>query len=223
MEFLTETIEKFMQKQTTGNEYYVLIYKKLNDLLTSETHCSVCASLRDSPKPQKLSSETAYWILKKEIIQISASFTKKQADKEGVNVVLQHEPTSFAKSKIRYIVGACLYKIITRLQGIVSRNLGQLHKKIQSPTCMELQDAQATEVAMDLQKQVLKETQVPDSICEIEYRQGPSGGMFHVGNDVLIFFVKLHNFTQKLVTHGAFHIASETIHLVARGQIFNNL
>ena len=63
MDFLTETTEKSMQKQPTENEDFVLLYKKLNDFLTSETHYSVCASLRDSPKPQQLSSKTANWIL----------------------------------------------------------------------------------------------------------------------------------------------------------------
>ena len=73
------------------------------------------------------------------------------------------------------------------------------------------------------EEQVLKETRVPNSICEIEYRQRPSRGLFHVSDDVFKFFVKLHNLTHKFVTHGAFHLAGETIHLVARGQIFNNL
>ena len=74
-----------------------------------------------------------------------------------------------------------------------------------------------------IEEQVLKETQVPDSICEIEYRQGTSRGLFHVCDDVFKFFVKIHNLTQKFVTHGACHLAGETIHLVARVQIFNNL
>ena len=71
-------------------------------------------------------------------------------------------------------------------------------------------------------EQVLKETQVPESLCEIEYRQRPFRGLFHVSDDVIQFLVKLHNLTQKLVTHGAFHLTCESIHLVARGQVFHN-
>ena len=72
-------------------------------------------------------------------------------------------------------------------------------------------------------EQVLKETQVPNSICEIEYRQGPYRGLFYVSDDLFKFFLKLHNLTQSLLTPGASHLAGENIHLVARGQIFNNL
>ena len=223
MGFLTKNIEIIMQKQPTGNEDFVLLYKKLNDFLTSETHYSVCASLSDSPKPQKLSSKAAYWILKQEIKQISESFTKKQAEKEGGNVVLQNEPTSSAKSKIRYVAGACLHKITTRLQGVVSGNLGRLHKKSQVQRAWSYRMHRLLKTLRISEEQVVKETQVPDSISEIEFRQGPSRGLLHVGDDVFQFFVKLHNFTQKLVNHEAFHLAGENIHLVARGQIFTNL
>ena len=72
------------------------------------------------------------------------------------------------------------------------------------------------------EEQVLKENQVPESLSEIEYRQGPSRGLFHVSDDVFQFLVKLHNLTQQLVTHGVFHLACESIHLVARGHVFNN-
>ena len=110
--------------------------------------------------------------------------TYKQEEKEG-NVVLLNEPISSIKSKIPYIAGACLHKIINRLQRIVTRNLGQLHKKSQVQRAWSYRMHRLLKSLWISEEQVLKETQVPESLSEIEYRQGPSRGLLHVSDNLI--------------------------------------
>ena len=67
-----------------------------------------------------------------------------------------------------------------------------------------------------------KMTIEPESMFEIDYKQGPARGLLHVPDSVFNFFLSINSLLQKLLSPEAFHLYGGRIHSVAQHKLFAN-
>ena len=180
MNFLGVHIDKLLVKQPSGNDDFVTLYKKLNNFLTSETHNAVCNKLSQCPKAQKMSFKMGYWLVKQKIKELGETITKRQTERPQTS---ETGPLSAsAKAKIRYIAGACILKILTRLRGIVSRNIGKQQAMSKVKLSWNYRMHRLLTSLRISEEQVMKETKEKESIIEVQFRQGPSRGLVNISD-----------------------------------------
>ena len=132
------------------------------------------------------------------------------------------ELSSASLSKIRHVGSVCLHKILSRLRSVVTRNMRKMksENKLERDWNYKLHRLlKGLRVSEDC---ALETTSIPESMYEIEYRQGSTRGLLHVSDTVFMFFANAHMFLQKLLSTKAFHFYDDKIHLVCRQKISTN-
>ena len=224
-DFLYSNLKPMMQKRKKSKDDIAIIYTDVNDFLTSSDHQLACMRLSESPKPQKLSTKLFLWLLDSELKKAAELIVSKDESKLKE---VQSEATSpsqlssAASSKIRHLAGACLHKIISRMRSIVSHNLGKSSVRSRTQRDWGFKLHRLLKGLRVSEETVLKSTTIPESMYEIEFRQGPSRGLMHVSDDVYLFFCHLHIFLQQFLSAKAFHVFDNRIHLICRQKLLKN-
>lgn len=224
MQFLYDQVDRMMLKSPKCNDDFVSLFQNLNSFLTSDIHTASCLSLAFFAKAQKLSAKMAYWIVKKIIKELSRKITENQSKKLKQDEEAQTEiPMSAAgRAKIRYIAGACIHKILSRLRGIVVRSMGKENKNTKIQRRWNYRLHKLLKSLRISEEEAINATENPESLLEVEFRQGPSRGLIHMSDSVFSFFLDLHNCIQRFMTPKAFHLGGENVHLFIRGKLLED-
>ena len=217
------TCTQRLGRKKKSNDDMTYIYTDIYQFLTSQEHCTACSLLSESPQAQKLSSKICMMIvqqeLKKEANLILDIEEKKLNDVPELSF---SEHSSASLSKICHVGSACLHKILSRLRSVVTRNMGKMksENKLERDCNYKLHRLlKGLRVSEDC---ALETTSIPESMYEIEYKQGSTRGLLHVSDTVFMFFANAHMFLQKLLSTKAFHFYDDKIHLVCRQKISTN-
>ena len=216
-------VNQASSKGDKKRENWVEAYTFLNKFLVSVTHEHLCEELFDS-KPikrhhNKFSSKLVFWLMDCEIRKRSAEIIKKQQEKFDETDIPVQTPSISGQGKIRYIAGACIYKISQRVQNSVLKNLGNLSnvKRLARKSAYQkqqlLKTLRVSEVSTDLSD---------PSMQEIQYRQSSSRGLFVVADPVYQFFVCANELLQKYLTHKYLHLKIENLQRQIRNLMFSN-
>ncbi|XP_069103899.1 uncharacterized protein [Argopecten irradians] len=162
------------------------------------------------------------WLFEKETDQRSQMIIDSQA-KDLEHQAGSSTDTDFsdaAKAKLRYIAGACIHKISSRLRQSVIRSLGK------SKTCKFSSKfnycKQNLLKQLQIQETDMAESTDQDSFAEIEFRQGASRGLRIVNDSVFNYFLKLNSVLQVYMSPESFHLHGEKIHIVCRQGLGDN-
>ena len=123
--------------------------------------------------------------------------------------------SSAAKSKVRYIAGACVQKISERLRNSTLRTLSRTDKEGQMMRKMSFKKGQLLQTFRIREEEVNSEMR--DSMQEIELKQGLTRGLTVVSDKVFAFFVQLNNVVQNELTTDRFHLHSYNLFTICRG------
>ena len=222
-DFLYSKLKPMVLKKKRSNDGMAIIYTEVNEFLTSPEHQAACLSLIESPKPHKLSTKLFLWLLDNEFkkeAEVIVARDESRLNEESTSTSTQL--SAAASSKIRYLAGACLHKIISRLRTLVSRNLGKssVQSKAQRDWGYKLHRLlKGLRISEDT---AVRSTTIPESMFEIEFRQGPTRGLLHVSDPVFIFFSHVHIYLQTFLSAKAFHLFDNGIHLICRQKMLTN-
>lgn len=163
----------------------------------------------------KLSTKLTFWLLEKELSKKAQDVVKKQTEK-AKNIEVPKDLSSAARGKLRYLAGACVQKIATRVRESVLRKIGKTSKRNKFLRKLEykkqalLRSFRIREEEADLQD---------DSMKEIETRQGPTHGLTIVSEPVFSFFISLNQTVQRNITIEHFHLYHEDLHSRVRASV----
>jgi len=213
--FLYSKVQNFLECEPKTNDQFVHVYKNVNKFLGSALHLESLQNLHESPKSQKLSSKLLFWLLNKEIDKRSKDLIEKQslAGQEISDI------SSSMKSKVRYLAGACVQKIASRLKASVIRKLGKQGKHSKAQRMWAYNKQRLLKTLTLTEEQVMNSTDDKDSLSEIEFKQGASRGLLHVSDSVFHFFLDLHTHVQKHLGTDSLHVNLGNIHLYCRERI----
>ena len=215
-------VKEVLKKKTKTNDDFARVMKQANGYLTSEIHATTSSeNLPESPKPQKLSTKLYQWILHKEIQSSSSRIVKQQTEKfEGQDTTTA--VSDVGKSKIRYLAGACIHKIVSRLSLNVLRKIGKPGTKSRAQRDWDFRRYRLLRSLRITEEEAMKVTAEPDSMHEIQNKQGPSRGLLHVSDNVFLFFMDVNAFLRKLLSTDAFHLYVDSIYALTRTKLFTN-
>ena len=212
-----------IRRKKRTNEDITTIYSEAYEFLTSQEHCAACTSLQDIPKPQKLSSKLFFWLLENEFKkEADVIVAREEAKLNKESWVPFAQLSSAALAKIRHVASACLHKILSRLRAIVVRNLGRSSVQSKSQRDWSYKLHRLLKGLRISEESAIKTTSIPESMYEIEFRQGPTRGLLHVSDQVFLFFSNAHIFLQRFLSAKAFHVFDNKIHLICRQNLFTN-
>ena len=181
------------QKQKQGSKRWPFLYSQMNRFVLSDSYIKSFTGLfqndRLNEQQNKFATKVAFFLLEKEIHREATAIVDRQgADlttRSAQGETGESSVSAAAKSKVRYVAGACVHKISRRIQESVIRNLSKSDKKSKLVRKFEYRKHQ-----MIKQFRVSEaEVDVNDeSMLEIEYRQGTSRGLYIVNENVFSFF-----------------------------------
>ena len=189
--------------------------------MTSDEHVSLASTLSLSHKPQKLSTKLYFWIMDKNTNRLAEKVIQPQ-EKKLEHIPDKEDVSDAAKSKIRYIAGACIHKIITRLHANVLRNIGKGGEKHRAQREWDYRCFRLLKTLRITEEEAKKMTNEPESMFEIYYKQEPSRGLLNVPDSVFKFFLSVNSLLQKLLSPEAFHLYGERIHVISRHRLLAN-
>ena len=130
------------------------------------------------------------------------------------------EMSDIAKAKIRYVAGACLSRITTRLR---SRALSDITNTVHSASRKQAYTQQRLLTGLRIsESHIIASTSEPASLSEIDYKQSSTRGLFHVPDNVFQFFLKLHATTSKYLSHSQFDAHRDKAFTVCREKVFDD-
>ena len=128
--------------------------------------------------------------------------------------------SDIAKAKIRYIAGACLSRVTTRLR---SRALSDITNKMHSATRKHAYAQQRLLTGLRVSEQhIIASTSEPASLSEIDNKQSATRGLFHVPDKVFSFFTKLHSTAQRYLSPSQFDEHQEKTFTACRDRVFGD-
>ena len=116
---------------------------------------------------------------------------------------------------MRYIAGACVQKISERLRNSTLRTLSRTDKEGQMMRKMSFKKGQLLKTFRIREEDVNSEMR--DSMQEIEFKQGLTRGLTVVSDKVFAFFVQLNDELQNELTTDRFHLHSYNLFTICRG------
>ncbi|KAL3841440.1 hypothetical protein ACJMK2_019590 [Sinanodonta woodiana] len=223
-------VSAWMDKDLKTSASWSNVYKLAHAFLTSDEHINMCRILFQveviSKEQNKFSSKLLMWLLEMKIQTIESDIKQKQAKGyHDIPVDLSTAAdtlTPAAKGKIRYVAGACIHKIKDRLRQCVIRNTGRFDEESKFKRRVDYLKQQLLLKLRIEEAEIKTITNLPHSLCEIEYRQGKSRGLSHVRDDVFLFFVKLNSHIQSKLVEESFHLHGSNIHTYVKGTVCTN-
>ena len=207
--------------RTKTDDDFTRLYKEAHTFVTSEEHVSLSSRLTFSNKPQKLSTKLYFWLIDQNIKKLANKVLQPQ--EEQINNPKYVEGISnAAKSKVRYIAGACIHKFIGRLRTNVLKNIGKGGEVHQLQRQWHYRSFRLLKTLRISEDEAKKITEEPGSMYEIDYKQGPSRGLLHIPDSVYHFFLSVNSFLLQLLSPSAFHFYREKIYTVVRHKLFAN-
>jgi hypothetical protein len=211
-QFLYNEVCENLKGNPKSSQEWTQVYGNMNKFLVGEKHLSSAKKLFKTTdlgrEENKLSTKLAFWLMDKEISKRAQDIVEKQIEKaKDMNVPT--ELSSAAKGKLRYLAGACVQKITTRVRDSVLRKVGKTSKKTQILRKLEykkqalLKSLRIREEDVDVQDASMK---------EIEAKQGPTRGLTIVSDQLFHFFILLNETVQKNITGEHFHLYREELH-----------
>lgn len=220
-DILYSNVVRLFDKNPKSTDDFTKLYKEANKYVTSDEHVSLTSTLSLSHKPQKLSTKLYFWIIDKNLNRLAEKVIQPQ-EKKMEHIPDKEDVTDAAKSKIRYIAGASIHKIVTRLQANVLRNIGKGGEKHRAQREWDYRCFQLLKTLRITEEEAKKLTNEPDSMSEIYHKQGPSRGLLNVPDSVFEFFLSVNSVLQKLLSPEAFHLYGERIHVISRHKLLAN-
>lgn len=126
------------------------------------------------------------------------------------------------KAKIRYIAGACMAKVKTKLQASISTKL--FNATPQAKVTRERLHAMVNKLnAMrPLEATIMDESEDQASLDEVNFRQGPSRGLTHVSDHVFSFYLHLYRAVQPFTSVQGIHANLSQTLSAARASLQSN-
>ena len=152
--------------------------------MTSDEHLNACRELLKktlSKFENKLSTKLVMWLMDQEIAQKAKQiFTNQETEIENFEPRVH---SSAGKAKIRYIAGACVAKMSSRLKNYVLRNIGNTSAK-----CRITRRFHYKKQSLLRQFRISEEeAPVNESMNEINAKQSTSRGLAIVSDSVFVF------------------------------------
>ncbi|MES9882103.1 MAG: hypothetical protein ABW185_14610 [Sedimenticola sp.] len=220
--YLYYQIQKIFNKQLVKAPQWNVVFSELNNFLVSDTHIDACRKLFDvgvlSKQQNKLSTKLSFWLLDKHIEKKSEEVLVRQEENLKSHDILPMQHSAASKSKLRYLAGACVYKISNRLRKSVLRNIGKQTKGSRITRKFSYKKQ-----AM-LKQFRIQEDNAPqdDSMYEIQSKQDLSHGLFIVNDEVFNFFVNLNTVVQAQFSFEHYHMYAENMHTLCRNAVDRN-
>ena len=131
-----------------------------------------------------------------------------------------HDLSDIAKAKIRYLAGACMSRITTRLRG---KALSDITNTIHSTSRKHAYDQHKLLAGLRVSEtHVTASTSEPASLSEIDYKQSSTRGLFHIPDNVFHFFLELHVTARMYLTHSNFDAHQGNAFTVCRQKVFDD-
>lgn len=134
LHFLYFQVCENLKGNPKSSQEWTLAYGNINKFLLGENHLSSAKKLFKTSEltkeENKLSTKLVFWLIDKEISKKAQAVVEKQTIK-AEDMIVPTELSSAAKGKLRYLAGACLQKITTRIRDSVMRKIGKTSKQSQ--------------------------------------------------------------------------------------------
>jgi hypothetical protein len=219
---LYHKVHSVTSKPATTPQQWSAVYAEINTFLVSDEHILLAKELFEvetlTKEQNKLSSKLVFWLMDKVIKTKADEIVKAQTEK------LKEKDVTYSaagKAKVRYLAGACVHKILTRLQESVTRKLGTSTKAVRLQRKMDYKKRAMLKHFRISEAET--EPEIDESMTEITYKQGPSKGLNIVGVDVFQFFLILNATVQKNLTPEYIHLHSEHIHASCRNVVDDDI
>ncbi|OWF43042.1 hypothetical protein KP79_PYT04964 [Mizuhopecten yessoensis] len=219
MNWIYEIITDILKESPKTRQKWTTAFDQLNNFLVSDNHITSIKTLFSvdtiTKENNKLSSKLAFWLMDK-LIENEAKKVQQTQEEELHQETPPPQLSQAAKGKIRYIAGACVNKIGTRLQKSVVSKLSQCTAKSKISRKLDYRKQRMLKTFR------INESEVDDSepsMAEIDFKQGLSHGLYVVSDDVFNFFIKLHDVVQSTITVAQFHLHFDNIHLNCRSAV----
>ncbi|MEW8545276.1 MAG: helicase C-terminal domain-containing protein, partial [Candidatus Thiodiazotropha sp.] len=128
--------------------------------------------------------------------------------------------TEAAKAKLRYIAGACLSHITTRLR---SKALADVTNIVNTDRRRHVYKQQRLLSGLRISESaIVATTSDPGSLTEINSKQSLTRGLFHVPDSVFHFFLHLHSAASKHLSAAYFHMHGGKTYTMCRENVFDD-
>lgn len=217
-------ILELMPGNRQSNDSLTHTFKHLNSYLLSDIHKShirdLFASDNITKSQNKYATKLVFHIHKQIVDRHASSIVSEQRTAAENRSTEVEKLTDAAAAKIRYIGGACLSTITGRLRSKAVSNITSLRNKAFRRAAykkhMLLNKLRASEA------DTVAHTTMPRSLSEINAKQGPSRGLYHIPDEVFSFFVALNNKSSQLMSIDLIGLDVENSFLICRQAIFHD-
>ena len=198
-------------------------YRSFHQYLVSDEFkgqiCTMFQTLSVTPACNKFAIRLAFQVNEILVAEKAEGISKTQEAKNQATGK-QLDMSDAGKAKIRYLAGACLSTIGKRQR---SKALTDLTNTFHSQKRRHAYRQQRLLSSLRISEaEICESTEEPASLSEVQRKQSPGKGLYHIPDTVFGFFMQLHEIANKHLSSSCFHLHGKMTFTSCREAIFSN-
>lgn len=221
-----DTVSTILPRDGQNKDAWASAFRSFHQYLLSVEYkqrlCLLFETSSVSPVCNRYATKLAFSV-HHAIVKARADAIQEKSEDAGK---CREEPKStdlsdIAKAKIRYLAGACMSRITTRLRG---KALSDITNTVHSTSRKQAYDQHRLLAGLRVSEtHITASTSEQASLSEIEYKQSATRGLFHIPDNVFQFFLELHATARRYLTHSHFDAHQGNSFTVCRQKIFDDV